>query len=320
MQRERLTAKTFIQRAIEIHGDKYDYSKTKYIKAKEPVIITCKKHGDFTQRPQDHILKACGCPKCKGEKVIEVHSYTFNKFLELAREKYGNKYDYSKANYINYETPITIICPIHGEFSTVPRIHLQAITGCPKCGREKANKSESSNTEEFIKKASKIHFNKYNYSKVNYINNNTKVEIICPEHGSFLQIPANHLSGQGCPKCRLVNQTRLYNKLKRSFLDEEIIFEANNKTVSWLNTQRFDIYFPKYNIAVEYNGKQHYIPVEYFGGQLKFEIQQEQDELKRQKCKDNNCTLFEIKYDYNDEDYQELVNNIQEIINNYNEN
>ena len=314
---KRMTQETFLEKAHEVHGDKYDYSKVIFKYAKEPVEIICPKHGSFWQRPQDHYLKGCGCPKCKGEQITKMQSYTKEQWLKLVTEKYKNKYDYSKVNYINYETPVIIICPIHGEFETKPSVHYKSITGCPKCGREKANQSESSSQEYFIEKARKVHGNKYDYSKVCYKSQHYKVNIICPEHGEFEQLPGNHLMGQGCPKCQLKSQTKLYEKLKKSFPNEKILFEINNNIVSWLKNQRFDIYFPKYNIAVEYNGQQHYIAMDFFGGKLGFEHQQGCDELKRQKCKENYFNLFEVKYDYTEEDYQKLVENIQNIINNY---
>lgn len=305
--KERLNKNTFISRAKEIHEDKYDYSKTIYVKAKEPVIIICRKHGEFKQRPQDHILKACGCPRCKGEKTTEVHSYNKEKFLELAKDKHGSKYNYSLVNYINYTTKVRIICPIHGEFEQVPRDHISG-TGCPRCGREKANKAESYTTEQFIEKARKVHFNKYNYSKVEYSKSSEKVCIICPEHEEFWQTPANHLIGQGCPKCQLVGQTRLYNKLKESFPNIDIIFEADYKTIPWIENQRIDIYIPCLNLAIELMGPQHYKEIPFFvknGSSL--EVTQERDKRKRLKCKENNCVLIDVDYQYTNEDFKNLI-------------
>lgn len=317
---ERLNKNNFVKLARQIHGNKYDYGKTIYVKAKEKVVITCPKHGDFEQRPQDHILKACGCPKCKGEKITQVHSYTFQEFLKLAKEKFGDKYDYSKANYENYQkTPITIVCPIHGEFQTIPRTHITSITGCPKCGREKANESESSNTEEFIKRASKVHYNKYDYSKVEYIRNSEKVCIICPRHGEFWQTPANHLQGQGCPKCKLNSQSKVYGRLKEKFPNLDIIFEATNKVIPWIGSQRIDIYIPSLNIAIEYNGIQHYQEVEFFGGGGYLFDTQQRDNIKRQKCSENNCLLIELKYNYTDEDFQSICNIISKQLEVHNE-
>ncbi len=69
-------------------------------------------------------------------------------------------------------------------------------------------RSRSSNlmtTSEFIQKAQAIHWNKYDYSKVEYVNNKTKVYIICHEHGDFLQVPSSHLRGHGCLRLRYQN-------------------------------------------------------------------------------------------------------------------
>ena len=314
----KLTTEQWIEKARKVHGDRYDYSKVEYKGADEKVCIVCHEkdengieHGEFWQRAANHVTLKRGCPKCNGGVPISKEE-----FIKRASKLHNNKYNYSKSNYINTKIKIEIICPKHGSFWQEPENHMQG-DGCPECGKETVVKKLSSNTEEFIRKARLVHGNKYNYSKVNYINSENKVEIICPTHGSFWQKPTNHLYGCGCPKCYLKSQTKLYEKLKESFPNEKILFEVNSEVVFWLKNQRFDIYFPKYNIAVEYNGKQHYVPINLFGGKLGFEDNLWRDELKRKKCKENNCTLFEVKYDYTEENYQKLVENIQNIINNY---
>ena len=313
---KKLTTQEFIEKAKKVHGNKYDYSKVNYIKSSEKVCIICPKHGEFWQIANGH-LKGNGCLKCKFEYVASLQRGTKDKFIEKANKIHNNRYNYSEVQYgKNNKEKVCIICPEHGKFWQTPHDHLSGY-GCPKCGREKANKNESSNTNEFIEKAKQIHGNKYDYSKVNYINGRTKVIIICKKHNEFLQTPETHLYGSGCPKCQLKSQTKLYEKLKESFPNEEIIYEATNKIVPWLGLQRFDIYFPKYNIAVEYNGEQHYIPIEHFGGKLGLTNTKERDELKRQKCKENNCILFEIRYNYTEEQYNNLLINIKKIIDNY---
>ena len=310
------TTEEWIQKAREIHGDKYDYSKVVYTDSTEKVCIICPKHGEFWQIANNH-LRGATCLKCKYEKIAEQQRGDIEKFIKKAREIHGNKYDYSKSIYgKNNKEKIIITCPIHGDFKQSPHDHLSGY-GCRQCGIENNKKKSRKTSEQFIKDAKLIHNNKYDYSKTQYINCRTPITIICIEHGEFQQIPDRHLRGQGCPKCRLKSQTKLYEKLKNSFPNEEILFEVGNNTVSWLDGQRFDIYFPKYNIAIEYNGEQHYIPVEHFGGQLEFENIQNRDGLKRQKCKENNCFLFEVKYNYTEEDYNKLLNNIKKIIGNY---
>lgn len=303
---KKLTTSEFVEKVRQVHGNRYDYSKVVYINSKTPVTILCPIHGEFEQASIYH-TQGSGCPKC-------AHVLTTGEFIQKARKIHGNKYNYDKVNYVNNETKVTIICPKHGEFQQTPKGHLKG-HGCQKCARELNSNSISYNKEKFIQKSKEVHYDKYDYSKVNYIDSKIPVEIICKKHGSFWQRPQDHyLNKCGCPKCQLKSQTKLYEKLKESFPNEEIVFEADNKIVPWLILQRFDIYFPKYNIAVEYNGKQHYVEIDHFGGKLGLKDTQYRDELKRKKCEQNNCTLFEVKYDYKEEDYQNLVENIQNII------
>lgn len=181
--------KEFLAKAKAVHGDKYDYSKVNYVNATTKVTIICPTHGEFEQAPRAH-LSGQGCPNCCGNR-----RYTTEDFIEKAKIKHRDKYDYSKVKYVNNTTKVTIICPSHGEFEQTPKIHLSGL-GCPACsGGVKIT------TEEFVERARKVHGDKYDYSKVNYVNSSTKVIIICPIHGEFEQAPTNHLSGQGCPNC-----------------------------------------------------------------------------------------------------------------------
>ena len=121
---------------------------------------------------------------------------TIEEFIEKAKIIHGDKYDYSKVEYVNSMVKVCIICPIHGEFFVKPNDHIHKKCGCVKCsGRYLSNK------EAFVEKARLIYGDKYDYSKVNYINNKTKVCIICPIHGEFWQRPNDHLSGYSCNRC-----------------------------------------------------------------------------------------------------------------------
>jgi uncharacterized protein YggL (DUF469 family) len=194
IEKKKKTTEQFIKEAIEKHGYKYDYSKVEYIDANTKVCIICPEHGEFYQAPIKHLL-GHGCPECGENKK------TTEQFIKEAIEKHGNKYDYSKVDYVNNKTKVCIICPEHGEFWQDPNSHLSGC-GCPKCcGKFKT-------TEDFIVEVRGIHGNKYDYSKVEYIDANTKVCIICPEHGKFWQEPNIHLLGCGCPKCGIEKQRK----------------------------------------------------------------------------------------------------------------
>ena len=120
--------------------------------------------------------------------------------IERFKKIHGDRYDYSKIEYVSMRSKICIICPEHGEFWQTPHNHLKG-QNCPKCANISRGDSFRDNKEEFIKRAKEIHGEKYDYSKVNYINNRTKVCIICPVHGEFWQVPYSHLKGFGCKLC-----------------------------------------------------------------------------------------------------------------------
>ena len=174
---------------MEIHGDEYDYSKVEYVKALEKVIIICKKHGLFYQKPSLH-LTGHGCAVCGGS-VLK----TTSQFIQEAKEIHGDKYNYDQVEYINTKTKVNIICPNHGKFEQNPHDHI-AGHGCDNCSG-----TYLKTTAQFIQESKEIHGDKYDYSKVEYINAKSKVNIICSKHGEFEQIASSHLFGQGCSNC-----------------------------------------------------------------------------------------------------------------------
>ena len=148
---------------------------------------------------------------CKTRLVMQDKT---ENFIDKAKKIHGDKYDYSKVNYVNSKTKVCIICPKHGEFWQEPRHHLSK-HGCPMCGKENSDRKQSLTLNEFIEKSNQIHNGKYSYDKVNYVNAETKVCIICPKHGEFWQAPHSHLRGQGCPKCgreRNINSIKITNE------------------------------------------------------------------------------------------------------------
>ena len=192
----KLTKEEFVKQAREKHGDKYDYSKVEYKNCKERVCIICKEkgHGEFYQTPGDH-LNGSGCPKCKKITLGNRFRKTLKEFIRDAREVHGDRYNYSKVDYKNGSAEVCIICPEHGEFYRIANHHLISSGGCPSCS------PRISTALRFIETSKKIHRDKYDYSKVEYKGANDKVCIVCPHHGEFFQRAADHIKGSGCAKC-----------------------------------------------------------------------------------------------------------------------
>jgi len=127
----KLTTEEFITKAKIVHGDNYDYSKTVYQKSSIKTVIVCSVHGEWQQRPNDHLM-GCGCPQCKFDKIADLKRGCVNNFIERANEVHNNQYNYSNVVYKNAITKVSIICSDHGVFKQTPDKHLGG-TGCPKC-------------------------------------------------------------------------------------------------------------------------------------------------------------------------------------------
>ncbi|MCV8988861.1 GIY-YIG nuclease family protein [Escherichia coli] len=221
----KLTTEDFIEGAKAVHGDKYDYSKVKYVGAHTKAVIICPEHGEFKKTLGDHLRKKQGCPKCQIEAERAAYA---EKFKAEAGAKYNYKYDYSKVEYVNAKTKVVIVCPVHGEFEQKPDSHLNS-GGCRKCGG-----TERKTTEEWIAEAKALHGDKYDYSLVNYKTCNDEVEIICNTCGAhFPQRPHDHApSGKGCPECGKKKVAEVSRKTQRKKASEAAKrFEARARAI-----------------------------------------------------------------------------------------
>lgn len=280
---KKLTKDEFIDRAIKAHGNKYTYEKSVYINSDTKICVACPIHGDFWITPSN-LYAGHGCPKCAGVAKLDTAE-----FIKRAIAIHGSKYDYSKVKYVNTEEKVCIICPEHGEFWQTPHMHISyRKRGCPICGS-----SAKQTTEGFIENAKRVHGDKYDYSQVKYIGNKKKVCIICPEHGEFWQKPNSHLRGCGCAAC---SSSHLEQIVLNVLINEHVKF-VREQTFPWLGMKKFDFFLPDYNVAIECQGEQHFIPIDFAGNGCDWSAEQlhktqERDNLKIEASKANNITLY----------------------------
>lgn len=291
---KRFNNEKFIEQARKIHGNKYDYSKVQYKNNHENIVIICPEHGEFLQTPASH-LKGYGCSKCEKENFKKIK---WENFLSKAKSVHSNKYDYSKSKYINADTKICIICPEHGEFWQTPTHHAEG-QGCPICAKYNISKSLRLTQQDIIERAIKIHGNKYDYSNVKYENWDKRVEIKCPIHGAFLQTMHCHVGqGHGCPKCHDSHAEREIEQILKA---NKIKYETQ-KSFPWLKFKKpmfIDFYLTDFNIAIEFQGGQHFVPVKYsandtISSEDSLKITQERDKEKLRLCTENNLKLYYI--------------------------
>ena len=201
---------------------------------------------------------------------------TNKEFIKRAKEVHGNTYDYSKVEYNKMHEKVCIICPEHGEFWQTPHNHLKG-QKCPKCANIIRGDTFRDNQDEFVRRAREVHGDKYDYSKVKYVNNRTKVCIICPEHGEFFITPNSFLRGHSCPICK---QSMLENEVEEILVENEINF-VRQQMFNWLGSKRIDFYLPEYKTGIECQGGQHFRNVEWFGGTDGFTYRKKCDKEKK---------------------------------------
>jgi very-short-patch-repair endonuclease len=322
MAKSKYNTETLIEASKKCHNSEFDnlsYEKTKYESYNTKVTITChnkdekgNEHGDF-QISITHLLSGQGCPKCRYLKSAKSKRRSLDEVIVEANKVHDNLYDYSLVNdYKNDRIKYPIICKKHGVFHQTFNNHIKFKQGCPICGREKCDNERKLSFGEFLERANKRHSNFYIYHDDEIFRNrkkDTKLRITCPIHGDFEQTLANHLYGQGCPICKT---SKLEQEVTSFLIEKNIQFE-HQKKFDWLENKRLDFYLPKYNIAIECQGSQHFIEDHFYEP---LEITQERDKIKKQLCEENDVKLLYysnlgIKYPYEVfEDKEKLLEEI----------
>lgn len=238
-----LTTETFVARARELHGARYNYDKTVYVRSQARVTITCAVHGDFLALPNNHISASnlCGCPRCGGTGV-----YSFAEFLARATLVHGG-YTYAAESYVNANTPMHITCPTHGGFMQTPTRHM-AGRGCPVCGG-----TTLQSTASVLQRCAAVHGGKYSYALIPPdARLTTAVPIVCAKHGVFTQLLKLHAGrGYGCPNCsgRVSVGER---EIAAYIAGLGFTTQLNNRKVT--PGCEIDVYVPSARVGVEFHG------------------------------------------------------------------
>lgn len=307
------TLETFLNQAFEIHQDKYDYSKVEWKNTRTKIIIICPIHGEFTQIPQNHIRLKCGCRKC-GREIAKskINKYNTDYFIENAIKVHGDKYSYANSKCFNATDKVEIECLVHGMFPQPANQHLQG-HGCPKCNFDQMAKDRSMGKEQFIIKAKEKFGDKFDYSKVEYINGQLNVIVSCSVHGDFEVSPNNHLSKKsGCPSC---NESKLESELAFILEKQNVKYERQKK-FNWLGKQSLDFFLQELSIAIECQGKQHFEAVDFAGKGTEWANKAFQDVIKRDNIKLKKCLAHDIKMVYviDNEEYFDKKYHLESVV------
>lgn len=262
----RKTTDRFIAQARAIHGDRYDYSLVEYQTQGKHVVIRCRVHGEFLQKPKLHLLGK-NCRRCADEG----RRGDLGRFIKRATLRHGTFYDYSKIElFTGWTNEIVIGCPLHGDF-VVKRAKSHLVRGksartCPQCASHH-EKTRDRRRHNFISKAEELHGQRYDYTAVMWKNYKTPVEITCWQHGTFMQSPSNHVTVSGCPICSAASLPRKRSRgeleITAWLLREQIPFQKEKSFSDLKNPStgyrlRYDFFIPSWNCLLEYDGLFHF--------------------------------------------------------------
>jgi len=249
---KKLTTERFIEKAKEVHGELYDYSLAEYKGAFVKVKIGCPEHGVWEQMATNH-LSGYGCPNRSHGSGTRVNT-TKESFIVRAKLVHKDYYDYSIVNYKGSQEKVKIICPEHGVFEQKATRHIQG-SGCPDYSHKKFDKLSK---EEFLQRAQLVHGEKYDYSLVSVNSSQDKLEIICKEHGIFVQLINDHTDGHGCAKC-----SNVYRRTTEEFIQYAIAIHGNKYSyglVIFINNKSYVI------IECPTHGKFNQAPSDHLSG------------------------------------------------------
>lgn len=288
----------FIEKANQVHNNKYDYSESIYVLSRVKLKIKCPIHGTFEQRANGH-LNGRGCRECKKSALSQLRKLDQQTFFEKCKLVHGDKYDYSLTVYESCRGKVTIICLEHGQFNQSPADHLRG-KGCSKCGYNLCRLKHTLQQEEFIKRAVAIHGLKYDYSEACYQTMHKNLIIQCPKHGRFQQTPLNHLHGKnGCPKCK---ESKGEIRIRQFLESQNLNFISQWKSESCKSKKSlpFDFMVEINNIKhlIEFQGEQHYRIATgiWKGSQEQLTAIKQRDKIKETWCENNAIPLLVIKY------------------------
>ena len=313
----------FITNGKERYGNKFDYTLVKYTNAQSKVTIKCNDHKfDFKVIPGNHLQNNGGCTKCKSESLHELKGKGVDQFISEAKQIHDDKYDYSKVIYINTDTPVIIICKIHGEFSQRPDCHINRGHKCPDCAIIELGIKNRLTKEEFVKKCIQRFGDIYNYSDSIYTCGKEPIIIKCKKHGYFTARTAHlhYNDGVGCPNCSGTG----YSKVQITWIEYQVfknkiyIRHALNSNEYRIPTSRYSVdgYCEETNTVYEFHGDYyHGNPKIYSSDVFNTKMKKTMGELYK-KTQDKKEFIISLGYNYVEmweNDWMKMIKVIKKI-------
>ena len=263
-----------------------------YVDSRTKIKHHCKMDGHIWSVAPYVILRGSGCPKCSNNAKKTTAEY----INELS--KINNNIEVLD-DYINAVTPIAHRCKIDNHIWDAAPCNILSGKGCPVCKFSKLSNIFIKSHDQYVKELAEM--NPYVEVLEEYVNSHVPILHRCKIDGYIWEIsPTNILNGNGCPQCNESNGERQI----RAWLQDnhiEYIYQKTFIDCKDIKVLPFDFYLPKHNLCIEYDGEQHFKPVDFAGNGIEWayaqlEITHKHDYIKTQYCKNNDIHLLRIPY------------------------
>ena len=247
----KLTQDEFLTKCIKNQKISWDYSRLEYKGLDYHIEVGCPVHGFIFQNAYSHSI-GLGCKQCADEVKSKEYLLSRKEYIEKANKKHNFFFTYDNFVYKGMDKKAIVTCPIHGDFEILASNHLKR--GCSHCNNEiKKERIRLQNELNFFKKIKDIHPTGYTYPRFEYINAHKPAIITCDKHGDFKQKPNLHIRGHGCPKCGVGNISK--REIEVQEFVKSLGYELEFNTRKIIKPYELDIYIPKLNKAIEFNGE-----------------------------------------------------------------
>lgn len=288
------------------YRDRYLFPDISHTRVDDYITVKCKVHDQEYSHPLSYFTSGQFKPSCCYEEIKRIKR--FENFYNKLSEYHKQKYVYNIDSFTIVTEPMSIFCPLHGEQSQKPAVHLKGHE-CFHCGQETKRLKRITPLEEFKNKATEVHKGFYNYDNVVY---NTLYDIVivtCPVHKNFEIIALNHLKGARCRSCSS-KYPKIYDNFSK-LLDKYSLEYFVNYRPSWLERKELDIYIPEYNLAIEYNGSAYHHSSKNVSDFLDNTYKSsDYHKNKYDKCKENGINLIHI---FEFEDLDQWFDKLQKL-------
>ena len=278
----------FKQEVYNLVGNEYTFLDT-YVNAKTKIRVKHNKCGHIYKVKPSHFLEGTRCPRCAKLSLSNKLSKSDNQFKQEVYNLVGNEYTFLDT-YVNATTKLKVKHNKCGKIYNVLPSNFLKGNRCPYC-----NGNAKKTGARFKQEVQDLVGDEYTVLG-SYINTNTKIKIKHNICGTVYKVrPHTFLEGYRCPHCNSSKGELIINKILKS-LDINYEYQKSFNDLRDVQPLSYDFYIPSQNILIEYQGQQHYEPVNCFGGKSRFAIQQKHDKLKAEYAKTNSYKLIAIPY------------------------